>query len=314
MTDLKNELKTKISTLRESWAVGTALGSFALYLVGYLALRFHLTVMGVGTDLEIVDERYLFSGAKFLIYLVATVPSVILLALLPGLIVYFLLKINVFRNRWMNIWDWWSKPCSFALTGLIISVIMIQLVMRECFLFSNLLVAPDLPEPDWLKALLLAPSGGPMALYFAGLVAGTGITAFICFHCWHRKDHTRSSVLLTRLLTLLVVIQILLLPVNYGILIVDKKVPRVTELGGQVSLGRDQSAWLIWEGKEGVTFLIRDQTGGRDQRKLVSLPRRDVTKIEISAYDSILQELFSRRHKAIPALQEERGRKKDLKP
>ena len=33
---------------------------------------------------------------------------------------------------------------------------MIQLVMRQCFLFSNLLLAPSLPEPEWLQCLLLA--------------------------------------------------------------------------------------------------------------------------------------------------------------
>ena len=311
MTDLKNGLKTKIGTLRESWAIGTALGSFVLYLVGYLALRFHLTALGVGTDLAVVDERYLFAGARFAVYLVATVPSVILLALLPGLAVYFLSKITAVRNRWSKIWDWWSKPGRLAFTGIIMSVAMIQLVMRQCFLFSNLLVAPGLPEPDWLKALLLAQSGGPMALYFAGLVAGTALTGLICYHCRHRQDYTRSSVFLTRLLMLLVVIQILLLPVNYGILVVDKKVPRVTAAGGQESLGREQTAWLIWEGKEGVTFLIRDQSGGGDRRRLVSLPRREITKIEISAYDAILQVLFGSRPKALPTLPVEQGNSND---
>ena len=314
MTDLKNDFKTKISTLRESWTVGTALGGFALYLVGYLALRFHLTALGVGTDLAVVDERYLFAGARFAVYLIATVPSVILLAILPGLAVYYLLKITGIRNRCMKIWDWWSKPGRLALTGIIITVVMIQFVMRQCFLFSNLLVAPGLPDPDWLKALLLAQGGGPMALYFAGLVAGTGLTAVICYHCGHRQDHTRSSILLTRILMFLVMTQILLLPVNYGILVVDKKMPRVADVGGQAPLGRKQTAWLIWEGKEGVTFLMRDQTGGRDQRRLVSLPRREFTKIEISAYDAILQVLFSDRQKALPALQPEQGSGNDRKP
>ena len=67
--------------LAGSWAVISALGSFVLYLAGYLSLRFHLTVLGIGTDLNVFDERYLFSGAKFLIYLTTTLPICVLLLL-----------------------------------------------------------------------------------------------------------------------------------------------------------------------------------------------------------------------------------------
>ena len=70
--------------LAGNWATYSAIGSFALYLLGYLALRFHLTVLGIGTDLAVLDERYLFAGAKFLVYLVMSVPIVVLVALVLG--------------------------------------------------------------------------------------------------------------------------------------------------------------------------------------------------------------------------------------
>jgi len=67
-------LSDRVKTLAVDWTAYAALGSFVLYLLGYLTLRFHLTVLGIGTDLNVLDERYLFAGAKFLVYLVSTVP------------------------------------------------------------------------------------------------------------------------------------------------------------------------------------------------------------------------------------------------
>ncbi|HEX4947971.1 MAG TPA: hypothetical protein VFZ34_14965, partial [Blastocatellia bacterium] len=64
-------LTAQLKEFAGSWAKYSALGSFALYVVGYLALRFHLTVLGVGTDLAVLDERYVFTGARFLIYTVS---------------------------------------------------------------------------------------------------------------------------------------------------------------------------------------------------------------------------------------------------
>ncbi len=82
MTGLWQSLHEKIKMIGGVWATYTALGSFVLYLLGYLSLRYQLTVLGIGTDLAILDERYLFAGARFMVYLVSTVPTVLLLLLL----------------------------------------------------------------------------------------------------------------------------------------------------------------------------------------------------------------------------------------
>ena len=68
MADLWTELSEKAKAFAADWAAYAALGSFALYLPGYLSLRFHLTALGIGTDLAVLDERYLFAGAKSLVY------------------------------------------------------------------------------------------------------------------------------------------------------------------------------------------------------------------------------------------------------
>src|SRR3954447_9421721 len=59
------------------WGVLTTVAGFCVYVLGYLAIRFQLTALGMGTDLELLDERYFFEGAKFLVYLASTIPVVV---------------------------------------------------------------------------------------------------------------------------------------------------------------------------------------------------------------------------------------------
>ena len=73
-----------------SWAAYSAFGSFVLYLLGYLVTRFELTMLGVARNLDVLEERYFFAGAKFVVYLLATVPSLLLLLLVPAAIVWLL--------------------------------------------------------------------------------------------------------------------------------------------------------------------------------------------------------------------------------
>jgi hypothetical protein len=268
--------------------------------------------MGIGTDLTVLDERYLFAGAKFLVYLVSSVPTVVLLVLalvIPGYLLYrlmYLLYWGLFcivpdamtrlqgrLSRWgQTLWAWWQVPRRLALVGIVLAVVLIQFVMRQCFSFSHLLLTPRLPEPAWLGAFLLAEDDGPMALYFAGLVAGTAVSCCLCCLAWRGDGSTTLSRLMVWLLAFLAAVQILMLPVSYGILIVDKTMPRVATLGGYKALSKGQQAWLIWEGIEGVTYLIRDKSEGQDMRMLVTLPRDEIKQIEIIAYDPILRILF----------------------
>lgn len=284
-------------------AACVSLGSVVLYLPGYLALRFHLTTFGIGTDLAVLDERYLFAGAKFLVYLVSSVPTialvVLVLAAVVGLPGWLVSRVIGARGRqavgrwWANTLAWWRVPTRLVLLGVILAVGLIQFVMRQCFVLSNLLLAPKLPEPAWLGTLLLARTEGLLDLYFAGLVAGTVITGALALISWYQKDHTAWSVLLTGLLAFFVSVQVLLLPVNYGILIADKTIPRVSSLGGQEALGASENVWLVWEGKESVTYLTRSRAGNKENRKLVTLPRGQVQRTELTAYDPILRVLFA---------------------
>src|SRR5437764_2374474 len=72
----------KEKKLEGRWALFTAIGSFILYLFGYLSLRFHLSVLGVDIGLSVLDERYLFAGAQFLVYLLTSFPIALIFLLI----------------------------------------------------------------------------------------------------------------------------------------------------------------------------------------------------------------------------------------
>jgi hypothetical protein len=60
-------------------------------------------------------------------------------------------------------------------------------------------------------------------------------------------------------------------------------------LDGEKELEIGHEAWMIWEGKEWVTYFVRRMEKDREQRRFISLRHHDVKKIEIIAYEPILQ-------------------------
>jgi hypothetical protein len=158
--------------------------------------------------------------------------------------------------------------------------------MRQCFLLNNLLLARGLPaDPSWLVGLLF--NNQWMPLYFGWMVLMSGVSLAILLMI--RNAAPVGLLPISRaLLAFLVAVQILLLPINYGILIMDKVLPRVATVASE-PLGEGDTAWLVWEGKDGVTFLVRRVNR---QRVLLTLPRADVKRMEIVAFDPIVPTLF----------------------
>ena len=285
MSDLLRDLGASVSALGSDWTKYSVVGSFLLYVFGYLAVRFHLTAVGIGADLAVLDERYLFAGARFLVYFVSTVPSLLLLLspvalLLWGLFTLWPASARAVRGVPER------RPGALALCGVVVAVITIQFVMRQCFLVNDLLLARNLPaDPAWLIGLLFNDQWMP--LYFGWLVLMCGVSIAILLMI--RTSEPRGLVGAGRaLLALLAVVQILLLPVNYGILIMDKSLARVASVADE-PLANGDAAWLVWEGKEGVTFLVRR---GNQRRVLLTVPRADIKRTEIVGFDPIVPTLF----------------------
>ena len=95
-----------------------------------------------------------------------------------------------------------------------------------------------------------------------------------------------------RLFAFLVAVQWLLLPVNYGYLLMDKQMPRVASLDGATPLKQGREAWLAWESKDKLTFLLRNRNEKPERRSLRTVPSDQLKTIEIVAYDPLFPTLF----------------------
>ena len=291
MAELWDKAGEMLGGLATKWTGYAAVGSFLLYLFGYLALRFQLSFYGVDTNIDAFDEKYLFAGCSFVVYLVSTVPSVLILALVLMVILYLPYKLIPvgFRSRvkgWLL--QWAANPLHMPVLGIVFAVLFIQLVERVCVVLTgNVLLAKSLPN-IWIANVLLS-SEGRLAFYFSGLVAGTMITGAILFYTLKRENgESGLSQALVWLLGFLFAVEILFLPVNYGVLISTQSLPRVAEISADRPPSVGSMSWLLWDSKDAITYLVRDPG---DQRMLVTVPAKDA-KIRILAYDNIICVLF----------------------
>ena len=288
----------KLTSLSGNWGAYSVAGSFLLYLFGYLTIRFYLTAFGLATDLAVLDERYIFAGARFLVYLVSTATTLIMLCLLLSAIGF--LPYRWARRRGLSpVSSWWqrskwSAPNRLALIGIVFSAAVIQLLMRQCFFFNDLLLRSSFPrKPPWLADLFLAKNEKLFDLYFSGLIVAALVSLALLLYLASKERAAPWSRCLFAVFAFLVMAQILLLPVNYGYFWANQYLPRVATVDGEKPLAPNEDAWLVWEGKEGLTFLLRRRNGG-SARALVTIKQKDVKKTEIIGYDRILTELFAK--------------------
>ena len=295
MDSLWKTIGEKCRAFSEHWAAYSVLGTFALYLFGYLVTRFQLTMLGLGTSLDVLEERYMFAGAWFTLYLLATVPSVVLLLLVVGAPLWLLSRLVPVRYRVKAVAGLRAhepRAATLHLAGIVVAVVAIQFVMRKCFTFVNLLVAPALPGPTWLQAILLDASDGLTALYFIGLLTATALTGAFLFAGKSRAEQTRSARGLEALLVVLLAVQTLFLPINYAIFVAHKSFPRVASVGAE-ELKPGERAWLIWENGDTATFfLLKDAAPG--ERALLTIPGKNSANLRIIGYDPVLNQIFTK--------------------
>ena len=286
MQNIGKTIADQFKSYAATWAAYSAFGSFLLYLLGYLVTRFELTMLGVARNLDVLEERYFFAGAKFVVYLLATVPSLLLLLLVPAAIVFLLVRLlpAKARSRFQTI-----RPSTFYLTGIIFSILVIQFVARQCFVFNNLLLARTLPGPAWLQAVLLDDQDQVAPLFFAGLVGATALAAACLIAGNKRSPEPEQGSWLAQLLALLVALQALLLPINYSILIAHKSFPRLAESQATP----ERRTWLIWENNNEATLFVLPATS-IDERALITVDAKKVdAEKRIVGYDPLLRVLFA---------------------
>ena len=288
MTDLSENIGGAIKTLAGEWTKYATLGSFALYASGYLALRFHLSVLGLATDLSVLDERYVFAGARFVLYLMATLPS-ILTMVFPFALLGWLVSRAVPSTARSRVVAVTVRPWPILCFGGAIALVAIQVVMRQCFSLHDLLLSSALPEqPRWLVCLLLRPDNMPY--YFDALVTLCLIPLASLNYLYRLQGMSGPLRAGRSLLAILLSMQFLLLPINFGSVIIDKTLSRVTSATALLT-NPMQTAWLVWEGKTGVTFLVCDP--GAQPCSLITRPVDKGLMIAVIGADPIFPTLFS---------------------
>jgi hypothetical protein len=304
--DLPGQLGERIKTLAGNWASYTVLGTFVLYAFGYLSLRFQVSALGVvSSDFAVLDERYLFAGIDFLVYLVPQAPSAFLLIILFGAFPLVLLlglaaaglklagKDARSAARWLC--DRSTSPGAaptLGAIGIVVTVALIQ-IMRQSFAFQSLLLAREFPRaPAWLAHMLLSEDGASRVLYFIGILVATLACAAGLALLWNKLRMHWWGRWLAWMYLFFVLLQFLLWPANYALLAIAEKSPRVASLDGEKALSEGEEAWLVWKSKENLTFLV--VKAGGDARSLMTVPTKDVKKLIITGHDRLLTKLHGK--------------------
>jgi hypothetical protein len=306
MTGVAKSLQGKLDAAFGGWAPLLAMGAFLLHAMGFLSLRFHLAALGVRADLSLLDSRYVFEGASCLVYLLADLASLLLLLLAAGLVLFLLSRLlprlarerggAALRAPWERLRPRYRTAGRLSLMGIAFAVLAIQFLLRQCLEVQDLLFRGVPPYPDWLRDLLLARGEAPRAFFFIGLLAVVGVTAGIRLAAGRSPGHSPATRLGLGLLTLLLGLEMALLPINYGILTAGRPLPRVAHLGDDKALAGRQ-AWLVWEDSDGLTLLVVSPAapGASPSRALVTVPKKEAGRVEIREAESVLWRLAGSR-------------------
>jgi hypothetical protein len=287
-------LKEKLDSVFGGWTAFAAVGAFVLHAMGFLSIRFYLAALGVSADLSLLDSRYVFEGANCLIYLFASLGNLLLILLGAGLVIFLLSRLipqparERLRTPWKRLPPRYQTSGWLAMAGIVFAVLTIQLVMRRCLSVQNLIFRGVPSNSPWLHDLLLAETEDARAFFFAGLLVMVGATAWLRIATGHSPNPDRSTRIGLALLTLLLVIEVAFLPINYGILTAVHPLPRVVHLGDDRAFAGRQ-AWLVWEDKDGLTLLVFSPSArGAPARTLVTIPRKEAGRVEVGEREPVL--------------------------
>ena len=233
----------------------TGLGAI-LTAVGYLAERSHLAMLGF-TSIPVDLNQYLYTGALFfaglpgLLLLLTTSMLFDLWVIIP-LFLFILWLFSMRNHKMKQLNDTLKeklKTLIFSNSVAFLSLLMIvQLVSVSWLtqaldiknvLFEDNIAAPSQSisfvktDPEILKQLILYKSDHILQLYFCQLFLIILVTAVILrmiIVLLRPKKTSQSPLVYNIVLTLNLVLlttQVLLLPINFGVLLLDKQYPEV---------------------------------------------------------------------------------------
>ncbi len=281
--EIEPEVETRFTQVAAGAALALSVATASLHGIGYISMRLRLLALGVEVEHGALDERFLFEGARCLLQLLITVPLVVLLGSpLVALVALARRSMGVkAKLDRLAVSIWHASPRSLLIFGSLWAAVVARFVLHPISRFQNLLLETVPHEPRWIRAVLLDTSDTLAPLYFAGLLVVVVPTAF-CFLRLPLNAGRPARVLLG----LLLVVQLLLVPVHFGIVGAAATVPRIAELPGEPSSSR---IWRVFATDDTSVFLVERPTGQGVLRRLVSVPDERIERLDILGRDPLLE-------------------------
>jgi hypothetical protein len=85
-------------------AGAAALGVSVLYLFGYLSLRQQITTLGIPAEFSVFDERYLYAGASYLVFLTQAIADMAVLVIPIAALLVIARAVFLRRRRGKETW------------------------------------------------------------------------------------------------------------------------------------------------------------------------------------------------------------------
>lgn len=76
------------------------------------------------THLQVLDERNLFTGANFLIFVLSAVPNIVLVLMLPAALLLWHAARRRPQGRLQRLAQWWRAPWRLVLLGIVFAVLL----------------------------------------------------------------------------------------------------------------------------------------------------------------------------------------------
>jgi hypothetical protein len=218
--------------------------SAVLYVFGYLVVRSRSRALGTDPDFAVIDQAYVFAGARLLI--ITLVAFLLVAPIVVGLHHAARRIVPVLPVALRRIFQILA-----ALTLGILSLTQLSYVLGSDGLLAC--SGPAARPNEFFRTAVLGQS-----YYGLGFVVlGTGAAALSIAWLWEHRRSAGATGLLSLLLVTVVALQVLLLPLQVGAYYPDLKIRELAHAPSGLT-GVAAPLWLIDRGSDRVVLLTRN--------------------------------------------------------
>jgi hypothetical protein len=218
------------------------------YASGYLALRSRAHALGTDPGFTLLDQAYVFAGFRFaLIILVA------LLVISPLLVLSNMVAQTVMRRAMLRHRDIFACFAAVALA-------ILTLASFSTLSVEGALLANGSANHTALQRVLFPGVLGIGSVGVFVILASTATTAITILWVRGRYAQAGARDALTMVLVVIAALQLVLLPMQYGIFFADRTA-RVLERPPEGVVGVSPPVWLLDRGADRASLLARRPEG-----------------------------------------------------